>query len=180
MPEAVTSLAAALISVLLAACLGRLWHVDKRKRELDLENAREFHQLYGEFFAVWKLWEMHCERRGKKLVWDDKADAILHRAVGMESRMEALVGQLASQRDLKDSSVQLLGHWRQDFQVLRESIRDLSALGWSRSNHGKYRSFKKRATEVAGLIQSGKALVGRRSRRRSIRWLKITSNDFER
>ena len=33
-----------------------LWSRRQKQNEQDLDAARDFHALYGEFFALWKLW----------------------------------------------------------------------------------------------------------------------------
>src|SRR5208283_5394211 len=32
------------------------WNIRQKQKENNLENAREFHRLYGEFIAIWRLW----------------------------------------------------------------------------------------------------------------------------
>jgi hypothetical protein len=38
-----------------------LWNLRQKYKEYDLETAREFHTLYGEFFAIWKLWDYYLK-----------------------------------------------------------------------------------------------------------------------
>ena len=33
-----------------------LWSGRQKQNEQDLDAARDFHALYGDFFALWKLW----------------------------------------------------------------------------------------------------------------------------
>src|SRR5262249_42640723 len=40
------------------------WSFRQKHREIDLSVAQDFHRLYGEFFAVWKLWNYYIRDVG--------------------------------------------------------------------------------------------------------------------
>jgi hypothetical protein len=42
------------------------WDTVKKQAELDLAAMEQFYKIYGEFFAVWKLWEDAIQRNGGK------------------------------------------------------------------------------------------------------------------
>jgi uncharacterized protein with ACT and thioredoxin-like domain len=58
--KAVPTLGVALLTLLLGWLVGTRitsrWEEDKKRRELRLEALSRFYELYGEFYAVWKLW----------------------------------------------------------------------------------------------------------------------------
>lgn len=37
------------------------WAIRQKRRELELSAVNEFYKLYGEFFAVWKLWSYYLD-----------------------------------------------------------------------------------------------------------------------
>jgi len=41
-----------------------LWSREQKENEEDLVAARAFHQLYGDFFALWKLWNYSLQDPG--------------------------------------------------------------------------------------------------------------------
>lgn len=40
------------------------WNLQLKRRESDLATVKVFHNLYGEFFAVWKLWNYYVRDIG--------------------------------------------------------------------------------------------------------------------
>ena len=49
-------LAGVLVTGLVGSRFGYWWNLQLKRREADLASMKTFHELYGEFFAVWKLW----------------------------------------------------------------------------------------------------------------------------
>ncbi len=79
--------------------------------------------------------------------------------------------ELASEKPLNDDEVAILGHFRQLYQQLRQSIRDDQPLKWDYAEHPDYMAFKELALIVGtakGPELSSNTLV------------KITSNKWER
>jgi hypothetical protein len=68
--------------------------------------------------------------------------------------METMMVRLASERVLRDPDLATLGRFRQGFQSLRETIREQKELGWSSSEHKKYRGFKELAISVSRLVST--------------------------
>ena len=97
------------------------WDERKKRRELDLIALGAFYEIYGQFFAIWKLWS--GARKG--LPEDDEfRREVLERSAEAEGRLESLLVRVASERNLSDRDCTLLGCFRQGFQSLRESIRE--------------------------------------------------------
>jgi hypothetical protein len=44
--------------------LGFWWNLQLKNRESDLATVKMFHDSYGEFFAVWKLWNYYIRDIG--------------------------------------------------------------------------------------------------------------------
>ena len=58
--KAILTLGISLLTIALGWFVGQRlnvrWNLRQKQRELDLTTAHDFHMLYGEFFAIWKLW----------------------------------------------------------------------------------------------------------------------------
>jgi len=166
-----TSLGQGLIIVLFGSVLAwgvgnavsYVWDERRRRRESDLAALATFYQVYGEFFATWKLWNAHkrSERKGSEgelVSLVSPADVqwrLLERAGAAEGGFEALLVKLVSERRLYERDRKLLGCFREAYQMLREAIRDNKSLEWRASRKGKglafeqYRAFKSLAEYVA-------------------------------
>ena len=154
------------------------WNLRQKRRELDLAAVRNFHALYGEFFASWKLWnylirDVGAEHLNGGTRWD-----ILKRACEAEGRLEALLVGLSCDRSLSDPEVKVLGRFRQLYQCLRQAIRDNHPLRWDSSDHPDYVAFKELAPEIALLIV-GVDGTGRQADDAARTVRRITSNQWE-
>jgi hypothetical protein len=149
-----------------------LWTRRQKQNEQNLDAARDFHALYGEFFALWKLWNYYVRDLGAEALPGASRWQLLDRACGSEAKLESTLVRLASERSLTKKDVETLGRFRQRFQQLRESIRDNVPLEWDHSEHSDYVEFKTLAPQVAALI------IGSARVRREL-LLKITSNIYE-
>lgn len=178
--KAVLNLVVAMITLGLGWLVGnRLsahWNLKQRQREFDLVSANEFHQLYGEFFAIWKLWNFALRENNLESV--DRVE-LFARACTAEGQVESLFVRLASNRALTDEQAATLGRFRQGYQTLRQSIRDGHNIAWHSSSHPEYVAFKMLATEVAVLLANGKGLARDELKRRASSLLRITSNEWE-
>jgi hypothetical protein len=156
------------------------WNLHQKKKEYDLITARDFHDLYGEFFAIWKLWNYYRkEVAGQSLSAISSGASrwsLLERACNAEAKLESTLVRLACERRLKNDDIPSLGRFRQIYQRLRQSIRDDKPLEWNRSEDPEYVEFKTRATEIAALI-AGTGLAREISSKNLI---EITSNKYER
>lgn len=152
------------------------WGVRQKRRELQLASLQEFYGAYGEFFAVWKLWNRldpkdasHGERR-----WE-----LLKRSAAAEAILEGMFVRLSVELELKDADISALGRFRQAFQQLRQSIRDDVPLPWPHGSCPEYLSFKTLSTSVAALLSgkwSDSAIPHARAQDQLI---EVTSNKWE-
>ena len=178
--------AAAIIAAVAVVVLGWLvglsvaakWAFYQKRRELDLAAAHELYELYGEFFAIWKLWNQYRtlgkqDRNGDEQVlprvdedqplrnperlkllkrvsyaYDPRLE-LLERVSNAEGRMEALFIKIASEKSLKHEEWCEFGKFRQAFQRLRNRIQHNESLGWRSSEDPEYLTFKRLACFVA-------------------------------
>jgi hypothetical protein len=179
LPDLIVAAATGVLAAIVGAWLALYWNTRQKQRELDLSNAENFHRLYGEFFAVWKLWNYLIRDVGERELPGASRWELLRRATDAEAGVEAILGMLASQRSLEPEVVADLGKFRQAFQSLRETIRDGRPLEWNESSDPYYLSFKELATSVAALIHSGRRARSLSARKRATAWLEVTSNRWE-
>ncbi|TKK90424.1 hypothetical protein FDA94_05325 [Herbidospora galbida] len=122
-----------MVVALLTLCLGwfvgnRLtarWDERKKRRELDLVALGVFYEIYGQFFAIWKLWSNAPAGLSDD---DDFRRELLDRAAETEGKLKSLLVRLASERSLSDRDCTLLGCFRQAVQSLRASIQEKASL----------------------------------------------------
>jgi hypothetical protein len=181
--KAVLSLAVSSITLGLGWIVGQrltnYWSLRQKHHEINLSAAQDFHRLYGEFFALWKLWNYYIRDIGAPNLPGASRWELLKRACDAESLVERVFVKLAAERKLSENDRDHLGKFRQGYQSLREAISDNKPLGWDSSAHPEYVSFKRLAVEVAILIQS-RARPSPESRADRIRsLLEITSNRHE-
>jgi hypothetical protein len=175
--------AAAIIAAVAVVGLGWLvghsvaakWALYQKRRELDLDAAHELYELYGEFFAIWKLWNQYRnlgkqDRNGDEQVlprvdrnplpdwlkllervsyaYDPRLE-LLERVSNAEGRMEALFIKIASEKSLKHEEWCELGKFRHAFQRLRNRIQHNESLDVHSSENPDYLTFKCLACFVA-------------------------------
>src|ERR1044072_6214268 len=92
--------------------LSHQWNVRKKQKELDLLNAKEFQTLYGEFFAIWKLWNYYRRDIGESELPGASRWELLKRACAAEALMEATFIRLSSESDLSAALVNFFGVFR--------------------------------------------------------------------
>jgi len=154
------------------------WNLRQKRKENDLATARDFHALYGEFFAIWKLWNYYVRDIGADSLEGASRWSLLMRACEAEGKLESTFVRLACERSLGPEDIAILGRFRQVYQQLRQAIRDDRPLMWDRSAHPEYVSFKTLAPQVASLIVGdGGASPDRRLA--AIVLEEITSNKWE-
>jgi hypothetical protein len=175
-------LAASLVLLGLAWFVGQrltiAWNLRQKQKEHDLATARDFHALYGEFFATWKLWNYYVRDVGAESLEGASRWNLLDRACKAEGKLESTLVRLACKRSLDDKDIELLGRFRQIYQQLREAIRDNRPLEWDYSEHPDYVMFKTLAPQVASLIVGrGTPFSARGAASRVL--MDITSNKWE-
>jgi hypothetical protein len=152
------------------------WNIRQKRRELQLSALQQFYVAYGEFFAVWKLWN-RLDR--KNLNFDERAWELHKRAAAAEAIVEGTLVKLCCELPLTAGEIETLARFRQLFQQLRQSIRQHDLLPWLTSETPAYQDFKKLAVAVAFLLK-GDSTGNLNSQRISGRnLLDVTSNRWE-
>ena len=152
------------------------WNVRQKRREIQLSSSQQFYSAYGEFFAVWKLW--NCLDRSSP-TFDDRRWELHQRAATAEATIEGTLVKLSSELNLNEEQIVTLGRFRQAFQQLRQSIREDRQLPWPSSEHAAYRSFKILAVETAILLSRDWPDKRISTKRASEQLMHITSNEWE-
>ena len=134
------------------------WDIRKKRQELDIVTATQFHKLYGEFKEVSRLWRAFSftGNRSNPLTFPNTTRLdLLKRATALESSLEAIIVKLATERVLKEDDINTLGLFRQAYQELRVAIRGGEPLDWI---HGtpEYILYNDLASKVAYIISSNK------------------------
>ena len=115
------------------------WNLRQKRRELNVEAVHALHELYGEFKEVVKIWRLvKRPLTSPTTIPSEERWNLLVRACSIESKTEALVLRLATERNLKDGDADTIGFFRQAMQLLRECIRDNvdCPLGSRREEYG--------------------------------------------
>ena len=129
------------------------WNLIQKQRETNIANLQQFYSLYGEFKEVSKIWRLIKRKKDLSRVAPSETRwSLLTRACAVESKNEAIMVKLASERELSADDLTDLGLFRQALQQLRESIRDDKELP-SSSRGPEYVFFNDLAAKV-GLIIS--------------------------
>ncbi|MEE8104461.1 MAG: hypothetical protein V3T86_02890 [Planctomycetota bacterium] len=134
------------------------WDLRKKRQELDLAAARSFHQLFGEFKDIWRIWKVYQYDGNDRYEFTDEERQkirfdLLHRATRAEGGVEAIVLKLATERKLSKEELASLGMFRQAYQKLREAIRNGTRLHWQWGK-ANYMLFNDGACEVAAIINT--------------------------
>lgn len=135
--------------------LTHYWTIRQKKRELELATMSDIYKLYGDFFAIWKLWNYYLTEIEENNFPKETRWELLKRATAAEAGIEAVFVRLSSERNLKEEEIQCLGKFRQAYQRLREAIKENKKLDWYYSNHPEYIAFKTGATKLAWMINVG-------------------------
>lgn len=130
------------------------WDRIKKRRELDLASAHDFQALYGEFFSIWKSWDSHQRYQDAFESNEAFPTECLWRTVAVEGKFEALLAKVASERELSDTDVAVLGAVRQGFRALRKAIREKENLDWRSADGHRYMAFKGLCVHTSRLLGS--------------------------
>ncbi len=151
------------------------WDIKKKRQELDIATATQFHKLYGEFKEVSRLWRAFKYRQ-KKLAYPESMPVELQRrAAAAEGELEAIIVKLAAERKLDEDEKKTLGLFRQAYQKLREVIRGDEDFIWTHETP-EYKLYNVLASKTAYIIFSKKAKKHRRSDDAADALLEITSH----
>lgn len=163
-----------------------IWAETRKRRELNLEALHRFFDLYGEFFAVWKLWNDLAENEHQEVnVRRTRRDGLHERAAAAEGDLESFLVRLTTQFELSEDDRDVLGSFRQGYKRLRTAIGRDERLSWDSSSCDPYAAFKAFAALTAALVMDDRVsgLFPRRSgpnRDAAIAALRqVTSNQYE-
>ncbi|MGZ4890230.1 MAG: hypothetical protein ACXWBH_13705 [Candidatus Angelobacter sp.] len=178
--KATFSLLVSILTVGLGWAIGQKltyrWNIRQKRREFQLSATQQFYAAYGEFFAVWKLWNRldHAVQSVEDRRWE------LHkRAAAAEAVVEGTLVKVSSEIVLDDRQLETLARFRQAFQQLRQSIRENKLLGWTYAEHPEYKAFKELAVRVAAMLAADWSELPPASDHAAAQLLKITSNKWE-
>jgi hypothetical protein len=130
-----------------------LWDKRKKQQELDIATSTQFQQLFGEFKEISKLWAVSYRQRHDNMdLPDETRKELLERATAAESKLEAILVKLATERHLSPVETKYLGLFRQGYQQLRESIRDDSPPRFEYKVNPEYHLFNDLVCEVANIV----------------------------
>jgi hypothetical protein len=178
--KAAFSSASAVVVLLLGWSIGKKltyrWNVRQKCRELQLSASQQFYEAYGEFFAVWKLWN-RLDRSDAG--FEDRRWELHKRSAAAEAVVEGLFVKLSSELNLDKEQLDDLGCFRQAFQQLREAIRQDNHLLWPSSDNRAYKAFKSLAIRMSGLLARDWPSRPPPRDRAIEQLLTITSNSFE-
>jgi hypothetical protein len=124
------------------------WNLRQKRRESELATAQDLQRLYGEFFAVWKVWNAAARGQVASAPQD-----LLWRAAEAEGLLERVLVKLATERRLTPGDRDTLGKFRQAYQRLRGAINAGEPLGWTSSDHPEYLAFERLAVAVTLIVQ---------------------------
>jgi hypothetical protein len=187
MPElvkALLNLAIALVSLAFTWLIGHrltaYWAVRQRRKELALMAVERFHSHYGEFCAIWKLWDqVLSEFASKSDKLEESRRALLDRATNMEAGVEATLLKVASEQLLSVREQAEFGNLRQAFQVARERIRDSQPIAYWSSEDPHYTEFKRLACAFGTIVGSSRYRREPSSEEAAKAFSEITSNKYE-
>jgi hypothetical protein len=145
----ITAVTTILLAWFVGNRLSARWAIRQKRKELDLAAANRLYELYGEFFAISKLWNDYKRQDRTIDLSKESRERVIERAYGAEGGIEALFVKLASEKRIHQRDTEALFKFRQAFQQLRESIREGRDLPWHRDRHPEYLTFKRLSCFVA-------------------------------
>jgi hypothetical protein len=153
--NAALSLAVATITLGLGWLVGQRltyrWNIRQKRREAQMSIAQQFYSAYGEFFALWKLWNRLDPDAAS---FEERRWELHKRAAAAEACIESILVKLSSELRLDQDQIATLGCFRQGFQTIRQVIQTGVHLPWSFSEHPQYAAFKTLASRMGTLLAS--------------------------
>jgi hypothetical protein len=151
-PNALLAATGAFLALGIGKWVAEYWALRQKRRELELAALNEFYRLYGEFFAVWKLWNQQNGTPSALKGNPETSWKLLERVSGIEAGIEALIVKVTTERKLEREDVENLGLLRQAFKSLRRCMREGNDLDWTYSEHEEYLAFKRLACGLTALL----------------------------
>lgn len=169
-----------LLSWLVGNWLTKEWAIRQKRKELKLQAAERFYQSYGEFFALWKLWNYSVEEKRPEAPknWERQRQKFREKAAQMEAGIEAMLLSVATEQVLSLREQETMGNLRQAFQCLRECIHHGKPIPWESSDDPKYQEFKLLGCHMGSILSKGSIRFPKPDEARAA-VEKITSNKYE-
>lgn len=147
-----------LVTVLVLNQLSTKWTIHQKKKEMVISTLNDLYKLYGEIVSIVKLYRklefyddtIYKEAKDKKEIMKK----IVEETYNIEGKWEANPVKIASEKELNDTELEILGRFRQAYQSIREHIERDEKVPWSRSDESEYLTFKRLTYLVARIIQS--------------------------
>lgn len=153
----------------------------QKRGELQLVAQNRFYELYGEFLAIWRVWNsvqplLVAEVDGPAV---RIREGLLDRATQAEGRVESILLKLCSERELTDPQLDSIGIFRQAYSLLRKSILRKEEVPFTSSNDRGYLALKTLSIRVGNLIASNAPTKPPAPQRAIEQFMRVTSNDYE-
>lgn len=145
-------LVTALFAWLVGNRISANWALRQKHREYSLSVSTEFYQVYGEFFAIWKLANF-AFRHERPDITEEFIQGLVARSAALEARIEALLLRIASELKLEPAEARTLGLYRQAVQQLRHSIIRRQQLDFFGTGQAKYELYKQLSVAVGDLVR---------------------------
>lgn len=134
--------------------LSTRWQLIRKRKEMELEAAQSFYETYGEFYAVWKIWNLlllESKDLTNEAFLTSRAE-LFSRASAMEGKIEATLLKVVSEMKLTNSDLENLGELRQAFGVIRTCIRKKQPIPFTNDSHPLYKRLKELAPTFGSLL----------------------------
>jgi hypothetical protein len=182
--KALLNLATALVTLAFTWVIGHrltaYWAIRQKRKELALMAMERFCSHYGEFCAIWKLWNQALkDLAATPDRLDERRRALLDRATAMEAGVEATLLKVASEQVLSPDEQAQLANLRQGFQVARERLRDSQPVPYWTSETPRYLEFKRVACAFGTILGSGRSRREPNPEEAAAAFAEITSNKYE-
>ena len=93
------------------------WEDKQRLKQASLELRKELHDAFGEFKSLVRVWKLRGRPKDPELCPD-----LMREAIDLEGRVESLLSNVASLKELRVQGIMTLGLFRQGFQSIRQAI----------------------------------------------------------
>jgi hypothetical protein len=132
------------------------WEGRKKRQEVDIATSKDLQNLYAEAKQISRTWrslvKLNCNTAAN--ITAEKHWELQTRAIEVESKYEAIVVKLATERKLSDGDIRFLGLLRQAFQQIRDDIMDRKEHLFIGKDSG-YPLFNALASDVGRIVSTG-------------------------
>jgi uncharacterized membrane-anchored protein YhcB (DUF1043 family) len=139
-------------------------HLEEIRQKAETERQRnavianQFHRLLGEYKSVWRMWKIHQEDLKSNFTAPPNSQwELADRASAAEGEVEAVLVEIALERELTNDNCITLGLFRQGYQRLRQSISESETPEFGYRS-AEYRLFHELAIKTSSIILSAEKL----------------------